>query len=610
VSLSTALKSRAAAFVVGVIVFLSIFFTLAGPSWGLALYRLLQDGGLAFLWLLAAGGIGWLAAKPFLPTHPIDSLLIVTSIALGLGIISLLVLCLGLLGWMNQIFAVAIICLGDLIALITLYTRNKSWDATAWLQESVSAGALWIATAAVGGIIALAACFPPGLLWGDEPNGYDVVEYHLQVPREWFEAGRIYPLHHNVFSFFPFNVEMHYLLAMFLHGGPWAAMYLAQFMHVGFCALATWAAFAAAGGKTRGIVAGALLFATPWTGLLAPIAYNEGGTLLFITLAIAWSLRAKTWQTFAVAGVFAGLAAGTKLSVAPLVFVGIPLAAILAAASPRILLPIGAYLLAAVLLLSPWLIKDWQWSGNPVFPEAMSVFGRDHFTPVQAQRWENAYLPDPRYRSPSGHHRAFWNEALADPRFGYALFPLTGVALALGIRKPPMIFLAILLLFQSVFWMGFTHLQSRFMTPAIPILVLMIAMIDSRPWITFCAFAVVGLSCFSAVFLVQKFGKYLEIDHTKVPLIGRENLEGFRLVDTRTLDDRTLNLVGDAGAFWYQIPMSRLHYKTVFDVDTTDPKKSIEQDWLEGMPKDAVVSRDKDELTRFSKTYYGIPAPK
>ncbi len=292
-NLATALKSRAAAFVVGAIVFLSIFFTLAGPSWGLALYRLLQDGGLALFWLLAAGGIGWLAAKSVLPTQPIDSLLIVTSIALGLGIISLLVLCLGLLGWMNQIFAVAIICLGDLIALITLYTRNKSWDAGAWLQESVSAGALWIASAAVGGIIALAACFPPGLLWGDEPNGYDVVEYHLQVPREWFEAAKIFPLHHNVFSYFPFNVEMHYLLAMFLHGGPWAGMYLAQFMHVGFCALVAWAAFAAAGGKPRGIVAGALLFATPWTGLLAPIAYNEGGTLLFITLAIAWALRAS-----------------------------------------------------------------------------------------------------------------------------------------------------------------------------------------------------------------------------------------------------------------------------------------------------------------------------
>ncbi len=101
---------------------------------------------------------------------------------------------------------------------------------TPWLAEPAGWGFAWIATAAVAGVVMLAAFFPPGVLWGDEPNGYDVVEYHLQVPREWYEAGRIIPLHHNVFSYFPFNVEMQYLLAMDLHGawGPWAGMYLAQ----------------------------------------------------------------------------------------------------------------------------------------------------------------------------------------------------------------------------------------------------------------------------------------------------------------------------------------------------------------------------------------------
>ena len=33
------------------------------------------------------------------------------------------------------------------------------------------------------------------------------------------------------FSYFPFGVEMHYLLAMHLAGGPWRGMYLAQLMH-------------------------------------------------------------------------------------------------------------------------------------------------------------------------------------------------------------------------------------------------------------------------------------------------------------------------------------------------------------------------------------------
>jgi hypothetical protein len=74
-------------------------------------------------------------------------------------------------------------------------------------------------------------------------------------------------------------------------------------------------------------------------------------------------------------------------------------------------------------------------------------------------------------------------------------------------------------------------------------------------------------------------------------------------------DDQSVDLVGDAAAFWYQIPMSRLHYKTVFDVDTSDPKQSIEQAWLAGMPKDALIWPDMDELKRFARTYYGIKMP-
>jgi hypothetical protein len=144
------------------------------------------------------------------------------------------------------------------------------------------------------------------------------------------------------------------------------------------------------------------------------------------------------------------------------------------------------------------------------------------------------------------------------------------------------------------------------MVIVIPIVALMVAEIDDRKWITICAAAAIALSIFSVAMLIGKLGRYLDIDRSAA-LIGRENLTGFPLVDTRNLkDDQSLNLIGDAGAFWYQIPMSRLHYKTVFDVDTNDPNQSIDEAWLAGMPKDAVVWRDADELRRFARTYYGI----
>jgi hypothetical protein len=609
VSVAAALKSRGGAIAAVAIVFLAVFFALAGPSWGLALYRLLQDGGCSLLWLAAAGGMGFYVLKLF-RIRTDNSLQLVTSVALGLGLVSLIVLGLGLAGLLARAVAIALLAAGDVLALIAIYPPAKTFDLSAWLREPAEFGWLWIAPAAVAGVATLAACFPPGLLWGDEPNGYDVVEYHLQVPREWYEAGRIIPLHHNVFSYFPFNVEMHYLLAMHLHGGfwaPWSAMYLAQMMHLAFCALAVWAVYALLGGGLRGVACAVLMAAVPWCGLLAPIAYNEGGTLLFGVLAVGWALRGKSLRDAILAGAFAGFAAGTKLSVAPAICIAVPIAVLIAA--PRRLGSAGAFILMAALAVSPWLIRNAAWTGNPVFPEAMTALGHAHFTPVQVERWDRAYWPDPKYRTSLGRERAAWNEVLADERFGWVLFPLAVAATVIARKNRAAIALAFLLLFQLLVWMCFTHLQSRFMTIAIPIAALLVGQAQSRSWLAIAAASGLCLSIFSVYLLTEKLGKYLETDHTTQPLIGRESFEGFRMIDTRQLQpDQVLNLVGDGCAFWYQLPMSRLHYKTVFDVDTSDPGKSAEQAWLAGMPvgPNVVIWRDMPELDRLERTYYGF----
>ena len=54
------------------------------------------------------------------------------------------------------------------------------------------------------------------------------------------------------FLIFPFNVEMHYLLAMHLRGGPWAGMYLAQLMHLSYVVLAVLAVYAFATSDSSG----------------------------------------------------------------------------------------------------------------------------------------------------------------------------------------------------------------------------------------------------------------------------------------------------------------------------------------------------------------------
>ncbi len=594
----TPFTSRAVAIVIGAAVFLAFFFALAGPSWQLALYRLMQDGGCAILWLISAGGIGWMAWRVLRPRETcLASLAGATCVALGIGITSLGILGLGLAGWLNQWWACGIVGAGAIIGVSVLYVHGKNWNVTPWLAEPARWGVSWIAAAAAAGVVMLAAFFPPGVLWGDEPNGYDVAEYHLQVPREWYEAGRIIPLHHNVFSYFPFNVEMQYLLAMHLHGGPtgpWAGMYLAQLMHMAMCGAAAWAVYGLAGGGKGGVAAALLTAAVPWTGLLAPIAYNEGGMLLFGILAIGWAIRASSaealpsaWREFLIAGVMAGFAAGTKLSVAPLIFVGVPVIIPIGRRAPwrNLLAGCAVYVLTALIVLSPWLMRNWKWTGNPVFPEAMSALGQGHFSNVQVERWREAYWPDKDHRSVGGRMSALWIQVVADWRYGFALLPLGCAAAVLSRKNRAAVCLATLLVMQTAFWLCFTHLQSRFMVIAIPLSALLIAQCEGRTWIAL--IAAILMACFSATMLIQKMERYLKLDHDTVALIGRENLQGLRLFDTRQLTDgQSVDLVGDACAFWYQIPMSRLHYKTVFDVDTSEANQSIEQAWIAGMPKD------------------------
>ncbi len=149
---------------------------------------------------------------------------LVLAAGLGLGALSLLVLGLGALGVLHRAVWISLLILFGLgglwrgFALLRLHgtvaDEDADGDGDGWMRW------LWLGVIGFGGLALLAGTIPPGILWPAEGNGYDVLEYHLGVPREYFEAGCISYLSHNIYSNFPFNVEMLYLLTMVLHGEP------------------------------------------------------------------------------------------------------------------------------------------------------------------------------------------------------------------------------------------------------------------------------------------------------------------------------------------------------------------------------------------------------
>lgn len=614
--------SVGAALLLAILIFLATALVIAGASWAMLLYHLIVDGSFIVAWLAGAAGWGTVVLRGIAPSQDKDraSLVAVTVIALGLGFIGLATLALGLAGALNTITAVLLLA-GGMLALVLLY--RSAWAGLsnrieAYLRKPAGWGWLWLSVMPLLGVCYLASLAQPGWLWRDEPNGYDVVEYHLQVPRQWYDAHRIYPLHENVFSYFPMGVEMHFLLAMHLHGGAYNAMYLCQLMHLVWCMLAVFAVRAVLGSGV-GTVAGVLVAATPWVSLLAPIAYVEGGVLLYGTLCAGWVIRALDKQAvtgMVVAGAMAGLACGAKLTNVPMLLVAIPLAYFITLLVRRgawrdLLLPPVGFVATGLAAFSPWLARTWLWTGNPVFPEAMPLLGRGHFSLVQMQRWINAYQPELRYKSASGHLHALLNEFAVDWRFGWLLVPLVLTAICFSWRNPKALFLAVSMMLVGAVWLLFTHLQSRFMVLEIPLAALLIGHLDWRAWKIGVGAASACLAIGATAWLLRRpdLQTVMTLDQKSHEISGAGVLGRFsnlRSFDPQMANDRAIYLVGDTYAYCYPVPSAQLHYRTVFDVDTTDPHLSLIQAWIsaEGLSvEDRLIVIDPVELQRFARTY-------
>jgi len=621
-------NTRGTAIVTSVVIWLVLVLAYAASAWAMAVYRLLIDGGVLVLWLAAAWGIGS-AVLPLFAGDDEESgstlLRETTAIALGLGILSLTTLGLGLAAWLNQSTAVALLAAGALAGAVTAWRKLRILDkAKLWLAAPAGCGWLALIGVPFAALMTVGGMLPPYLLWSpQEPHGYDVVEYHLQVPREWFEAGRIVPLHHNVFSFFPFNIEMHYLLAMHLRGGPWAGMYLAQFMHGAFMALSVLAACGLAGRlapRAKGLaalIAALAMISTPWITQLGSIAYDEGGFCLFGVLAIGWAMLAlrnpaSRLRRFALSGAMAGFACGSKLTAVPEVLVGIAVVSIalllvIPSGQRAPLLPgvagISAFGLAGIVCFGPWLLRTWAWSGNPVFPELPSLFGRGHFSDVQVERWHRAHSPRPDQRSIRARLRASELEILNSWQFGFFLIPAALVSIVVNQRSPDVWFGGAMLFLLALFWLFFTHLQSRFFILAVPVCALLVARL-SWPGL-----AVVIIQ--AAIALVSLNVHFFTPDRRQIisEALGSENLAWLTPTAANSVPSGgTFVLVGDAKAFLYQRPMSLLRYRTIFDADTSEGRGVIEA-W--GGPGAARGTEymliDPNELRRFEKTYQPFP---
>jgi hypothetical protein len=460
----------------------------------LLLVTLLQEGSPAAGWLLAAGGYGHALRRLILARTAgsggeagLDARF-TGQIALGAATLMLIDWLLGWAGVMNTATVWAASGIGWLLCAGQIIERSRG--STVAPRSAVSPFVL--AAMPATGLMLGAACVAPGLLWSSEFAGYDVLGYHLQLPREWMSAGRVVGLEHNAYSYLPNLVEAAYLHLGWWRGSMHQAVYACQLLHT---ALAIGAAMALAdllrrgGGAGSGAAAGVVYLTMPWTLVTGSMAYNEQAVMLFGVAAMGLAMdptaadappasRAARIARGAGIGFLCGAATLAKLNA--LGMIALPTALVLLhARSGRACLGSFALAYAAVVLL--WMARNALWVGNPLFPMAGPWLGTGHWTADQAARWSAAHGPGSIAAGPA----SLWNQAVGHLQFGYVGFPVAALGTFVGFTAPALRRLTTAMLLiaaaQIAFWIVFTHQQSRFLIPLL------------APMSVLCGVAVIGL---------------------------------------------------------------------------------------------------------------------
>ena len=333
------------------------------------------------------------------------------------------------------------------------------------------------------------------------PRAWDEQVYHLQIPRIYLQSRGFLYIPLNVYSNMPLNQQLLYLSAMVI-GDDVTARALHYVMGLVVC-LSLYGFSRRYLSPFAGVIAPLLFLCNPIVYSELGIAYIDIGMALFcvwIVFSLVEFVRSGNEKYGILMGLFAGMGMGSKytmvfgfvsglivLVLAPVMWTGKK------DSSPEnevgmnqegkgnFFKVLVVYVFLALVLFFPWMMKNYFYTGNPLYPAFYSVFGGRDWTAQQSSwlvDWQHSigrgrkatdylllifriFIP---YEGPYGY-RGF-----AGVLYPYMILVLPSI---LFIKKNRRMIL-MLLLFFLVFFIAWSlgAQQIRFLIPGLPLLAL------------------------------------------------------------------------------------------------------------------------------------------
>jgi hypothetical protein len=255
--------------------------------------------------------------------------------------------------------------------------RNRSWFPAGW----VDLGFMGVP------VLVLAVSFASAML----PDvGWDAAAYHLTLPKVFIAHGGFREIPFSVYSNWPLNVQLLFALGMLVQDHVLAKLLIVLFLVI-LCA-AVYEFTKKNHSRFAASLAVSLLLANEVVLWEVQVAYIDIAYALYFFLTFVLALQyldepRTAWLILA--GAFCGVVAGTKMNgIFGLITIsGVIVASLLGGQLWRgfrdlfaVVRAIAILAIVTFLFVLPWLVKNYLYTRNPVYPLFYEVFGGPYWS--------------------------------------------------------------------------------------------------------------------------------------------------------------------------------------------------------------------------------------